>query len=597
MKTKKISEKINTKESKLQIDNLIRQAIALRQENSVKCIELSMQALVLAKKANYKKGIAECHYNIGIAHFNKSDFNSSLEHLHEAELQFSRLDLKKQIAETLNAIGVVNKSYGFMDNSLDSHLKALKIFNEIDDKKGMASANNNLGVLYKVQGEYSKALQYFEKALEIYRKAEETTGLIMALGNIANIYRQTGNDNKAIEYNMQALEIAERIGDKKNNSLIANNIGSVYEKQGNYGKALEYFKKSVALKESIGDTKGIASTYSNIGNLYRAIGEPDSALKYQKMALKLVHNANAKPLEKDIYKEISESFAKTGDYEQAYKNHLRFFQLHDELFSQEARNRLNEIITDYETEKSRKEAEIFRLKNVELKKKNKKIEEQRKLLAEEKRKSDELLLNILPYEIAEELKQKGYADAKQFDKVTVLFTDFKSFTTIAERLSARELVNEINECFSAFDKICDKYGVEKIKTIGDAYMAAGGLPVESENHAEAVVHAALEMRDYMAKKAKHSKGGGFSVRLGIHTGPVAAGIVGIKKFQYDIWGDTVNIASRMESSGEVGKVNISEATYRLVKNKFNCKFRGEIEAKNKGKLKMYFVERSKSQEL
>ncbi|MBL4586976.1 MAG: adenylate/guanylate cyclase domain-containing protein [Flavobacteriales bacterium] len=205
-----------------------------------------------------------------------------------------------------------------------------------------------------------------------------------------------------------------------------------------------------------------------------------------------------------------------------------------------------------------------------------------------KKRSDDLLLNILPEETATELKETGTSPARLYDSATVLFTDFKGFTAASERVSPQELLEELNEYFMRFDVIMERHGLEKIKTIGDAYMAAGGLPTSNSTHAVDVVNAALEIRDFMV-----SRKDGFEIRIGIHTGPVVAGIVGIKKFAYDIWGDTVNTASRMESSGEVGKVNVSETTYNLVKDQFTCEYRGEIEAKGKGKVKMFFVERSK----
>ena len=213
-------------------------------------------------------------------------------------------------------------------------------------------------------------------------------------------------------------------------------------------------------------------------------------------------------------------------------------------------------------------------------------------LTEEMRRSNDLLLNILPEEVAEELKEKGSAEAKSFDEVTVMFTDFKGFTTIAEKLSAKELVAEIDYCFKGFDNIIHKYGIEKIKTIGDSYMAAGGLPVANKTHAKDMVNAALEIVKFMEahkqQRAKEDKPV-FEIRIGINSGHVVAGIVGVKKFAYDIWGDTVNLASRMESSGEPGKINISGSTYELVKNDFTCIHRGKIQAKNKGEVDMYFV--------
>ena len=201
------------------------------------------------------------------------------------------------------------------------------------------------------------------------------------------------------------------------------------------------------------------------------------------------------------------------------------------------------------------------------------VQERTKELRLEKQKSDDLLLNILPEEVANELKEKGSADAKQFDMVTVMFTDFKGFTKISERLSPSQLVEEIHICFKAFDAIIAKHNIEKIKTIGDAYMCAGGLPVSNETHAIDVVNAAIEIRQFMQEHLEQKKLTGqevFEIRIGIHTGPVVAGIVGIRKFAYDIWGDTVNIASRLESSGEAGKINISGSTYELVKDHFSC---------------------------
>jgi class 3 adenylate cyclase len=222
---------------------------------------------------------------------------------------------------------------------------------------------------------------------------------------------------------------------------------------------------------------------------------------------------------------------------------------------------------------------------------------QRNKIKKGKKLSDELLLNILPHSIAEELKSKGNAESKLIDEVTVLFTDFKGFTQLSEQFTPQELVAEINECFSAFDQIMIKHNVEKIKTIGDSYMAAGGLPSSNKTHAEDVILAALEIQQYMAEYKKVREKAGklfFEIRIGVHSGPVVAGIVGIRKFAYDIWGDTVNTASRMESSGEVDKVNVSESTYNLTQDKFNFTYRGKIAAKGKGEISMYFVEQKES---
>lgn len=222
------------------------------------------------------------------------------------------------------------------------------------------------------------------------------------------------------------------------------------------------------------------------------------------------------------------------------------------------------------------------------------LSEKNGLLEEEIRRSDELLLNILPFHTAQELKERGKAEARYFEDVTILFTDFRDFTKIAEKLSPKELVEEIDICYRAFDQIMEQNGIEKIKTIGDSYMAAAGLPIANKTHPQDAVKAALEIMAYMEKHREENKAKGkpfFEIRVGIHTGAVVAGIVGSKKFAYDIWGDAVNLASRMESASETHQINISEATYQRVKDQFSCVFRGEISVKNKGLVNMYYIEK------
>jgi class 3 adenylate cyclase/ligand-binding sensor domain-containing protein len=243
---------------------------------------------------------------------------------------------------------------------------------------------------------------------------------------------------------------------------------------------------------------------------------------------------------------------------------------------------------------------ILRLRERQLRNQKKileeKIEIRTKQLQKEKGKTEELLLNILPRRVAEELKVSGKAEARTHNFASVLFTDFKGFTFLAEKLAPKDLVNEIDYCFSKFDDIVGKFHIEKIKTIGDAYMCAGGVPEGNPNNPILITLAGLEianfMGDYILDRSKNNLPY-FELRIGIHTGSLISGVVGKKKFAYDIWGDTVNTASRLESSGEVGMVNVSEITYEAIKDYFECEFRGNIEAKNKGEIAMYFVKRIK----
>ncbi len=207
----------------------------------------------------------------------------------------------------------------------------------------------------------------------------------------------------------------------------------------------------------------------------------------------------------------------------------------------------------------------------------------------EKKKSDELVHNILPKKVANELKSTGKATAKKYENVTILFTDFKDFTSLVSSISAIKLVEELNDIFGYFDDIMEEFQIEKIETIGDAYMAACGLPEENADHAVRCIDASKKMLKFLKDRNKKNEIQ-WEMRVGIHSGPVVAGVVGKKKYAYSLFGDTVNTASRIETNGEVGKINISNTTYNLIKGKYNCIPRGQIHAKGKGNLDMYFVD-------
>jgi ligand-binding sensor domain-containing protein/class 3 adenylate cyclase/HD superfamily phosphodiesterase len=223
--------------------------------------------------------------------------------------------------------------------------------------------------------------------------------------------------------------------------------------------------------------------------------------------------------------------------------------------------------------------------------KNEEVEKQKTLLEEERDKLETLLLNILPQSTVEELKKKGKATARNYNLATVMFTDFANFTKISEKLTPTELIEKLDGFFVRFDEIIEKFNVEKIKTIGDAYMCAGGIPIRNKSNPIDVVLASLEIQRTMQEFAKNTKKGEpiWGLRIGVHTGNLVAGVIGIKRFAYDIWGDTVNVASRVESGGEVGRVNVSEQTYAAIKEFFNCEYRGKVHAKNKGEIDMFFV--------
>lgn len=502
--------------------------------------------------------IADLQNNIGMANFSQGNNIESMKWFQKAMARYDK-EKSPSVANTLsnlgNALHRMAKEDGLVENRdslLESankhHKKSLKIRTKLDDKIGMANALNNLAANTQLKGiwanDWEEKLKFFKEAEELYLEAvslaEEVnseTELASILANLAeNLIRQQ-RDEEAMQYARKALEMGRNNGHAEAVMKASGKLYQVYKELGRPVDALEMYELYSALEDSIRNEE-------NTRQLMRQQYEHDFAEK--EAALRFEQEKKDAIAKEQLQRKNLQRNALLGGFALTLLLAVVFFT-------------------------------------------------QRNRIGKEKARSEELLLNILPEETAEELKSKGSAEARLIESVTVLFTDFKGFTSMSEILSPQELVRDLHECFSAFDHILEKYGIEKIKTIGDAYMAAGGLPTPTKDHAEKVVDAALEMRDFVeAGKARKQAQGQpfFEIRIGVHTGPVVAGIVGVKKFQYDIWGDTVNTASRMESSGEVGKVNISQSTYELVKENPDFSFtpRGKVEAKGKGELEMYFVD-------
>jgi class 3 adenylate cyclase len=407
-----------------------------------------------------------------------------------------------------------------------------------------------------------------------------------SLGNIGIVYEEEGDYSNALDYYTQSLHLNEQLGDQKGAAHQLNNLGELSEKQGDYPRALDYCQSSFALASSIGVLDEQKDACECLYRIYKALGNSTNALFY----LEKMH-------------EVEDSLHSEETAKKLQQMEFRQVMLQDSIARAEEARLVQEA---HQAEVSRQNRTrnflaaggfLALLLAGGFFSRWRYVKKSKAIIEKEKNRSENLLLNILPEKIAQELKEKGKADARDFEMVSILFTDFKSFTEQSARLSAAELVAEINHCFKAFDEIIEKYKVEKIKTIGDAYMAAGGLPVPYDDSVTNTVLAALEMQAFVAsRKAENDAADkpAFQMRVGIHTGPVVAGIVGIKKFQYDIWGDTVNTANRMESSGEAGKVNISQDTYQLIKGdpRFIFDSRGKVDVKGKGEMEMYFVSRN-----
>ncbi|TSD64657.1 tetratricopeptide repeat protein [Inquilinus sp. KBS0705] len=526
----------------------------------------------------------------------------------------------RNLAKKLNfANGVVQADvrllYWYMDHA--DYVQALAV-----SRRGLALAKtsapkfvpdmlSNIGEAYRGLNDYPQAIDYHLQALKIYTRYGWKKDIVREYALTAVNYAEWNNFKQAFIYDKKAELLAEQLNDNSLKVIVYSNLGWHYYLTKNYLAAYRYCRMDLAIEGE--DNPDAGAVLGTLGNIYR--DAPDSlllkmditpaqrdkkALSYFKKSLAGAKQTNYLVSMASNSLDISKSYVKLGDYRQAYQNYLNYVLYRDSsanmaqqknVMQTEARQR--ETALKYQQQlaaiKARQQRNyyitgiaIFMLLTVIV---SRNYYTQLKL----KRRSDDLLHNILPADVAEELKQTGQAQARQFDQVTVLFTDFVKFTTVSELLSPQELVDELNQCFKAFDHIVTALGIEKIKTIGDAYLAVTGLPNADADHAAKTVKAAIAIQSFMQQRKLALGDKTFGIRIGIHSGSVVAGIVGVKKFAYDIWGDTVNTAARMEQNSEPGKINISQTTRDLLTDEFTITYRGELEAKNKGLLKMYFV--------
>ena len=500
-----------------------------------------------------------------------------------------------------------------LTHALESYFQAAKILGEEKASRHLGTLYISIADVYAIMGNHTNAVKYHQRAIRILRLEGESVDLASALLNAGDEYITNHKWDSALIYTEEAGVIFENLHSPLGEAYSMGNLGMIYAQMGDARKAEENMNRAIVLLEELDEYYPIAVYLNSIADIYLENGDKVTALNYALRSLQLARRYGLKDQISEANLKLSEIYERLGKLGESfayYKGHIAYKDSVNNIVSVQ---QMADLRTDFEV--SRKQIEVDLLNQ---QKRNQQIiviativalflicllafglyrryrftQETNMIIEREKERSENLLLNILPRETALELKQSGKVRARKFNSVTVLFADFKGFTQHAEKLSPEKLVEIVDFYFSRFDKIMETYGLEKIKTLGDAYMCAGGLPFPTDDHAVKMVRAAIEFAEFV-NEAKRSTvvAHTFEVRIGINTGPVVAGVVGTKKFAYDIWGDTVNIASRMESNSEPGKINVSENTYLLIKDKFDCAYRGELEVKNKGMMKMYYVNR------
>lgn len=589
-------------------------------------IQFALDAKVLSDKLMFDNGKALALKYIGMAYYFQGKYLETIQYWQESLDLYETMGDTKGVANTLSNIGAIYFNQGDDTKAIEFYLKTLKVAEEIGDSLRIATVLNNIGgVYFNKETTRDMALQYYIRAFKISNLINDQEAIGTSAVNAGGYYLFKENADSALYYFDKTLE-AFRQTVSGNVSYALNNIGEAYALKEDYLQAESYQKEAFELAQSSNSALDMTLALIALGNTKNAIGDYKKAIEYYNQAEELAREIGVNYQLEAAFKALAVTYANISDYKMAYQYQKLFSEIKDTLYNAENDKKIQRLQFNYDLEKKQSEVDILakdkELKELEIKRqkvvknafllgllfiliiafilyRNMKAKIKiNRILDKQKDEIEKLLLNILPSKVAKELQLSGKATPKNYKSVSVLFTDFIGFTKIAEGLSPEDLVEELNIFFQAFDNIIDKYQLEKIKTIGDAYMCAGGIPTETDDHPLQVVKAGLDMQVFMNEFNENQKSNGrqpWGLRVGVHTGPVVAGVVGKKKYAYDIWGNTVNIASRMESNGEVGKVNVSSSTYKLIKEQFECHYRGKISAKNVGEIDMYFVENGLSQ--
>lgn len=591
-----------------------------------------------SNKVNRLNNIARYYYEF--------DLDKSLDYVNQAYLLSKNLEYKKGQARALDLKSNIFEEIGEFNKALEFKFQAIDIYKKLNYKIGLCRALNNLGVVFFNHGNYAKAIESYTEAYEMAKKYDYVDMKATCLLNIGEAYLMQNKLNQAMDYEEKSLKISLENNYVAETGFAKGIMGQVYLKKGLYILAGKEIKEAMNYFFMSNENSAIAEYNIQMARVHVGLDNLDSAISCLKQSILISDLLNAKMWKLKAYKELADVYAKKNNIESAYKYQKLVNQLNDTIYNEANARKAAQMQIIYETEKketqiklltkenearevelsaqkklsivftfaivtisflafgllyiNRKKAKInaqltltnqeisaqkdeLNLLNHEINTINEQLEKSLALLEIEKGKSDVLLLNILPEAIAGELKAKGKVQPKFYGDASILFADFVNFTEFALKNSPTSIVEQLDDFFNKFDDICEKHNLEKIKTIGDCYMAAGGVPLPNPNHAVAAALAAMEMLTYVQSK-------GWKIRIGIHSGPIVAGVIGKKKFAYDIWGDSVNIASRIETAGATNQINISQPIYESISHAFHCSYRGKITTKNRGDIDMYFIE-------
>jgi class 3 adenylate cyclase len=500
------------------------------------------------------------------------------------------------------ALGTLYKMQNDAPNAIQHYFTSLSLADKLELAERVATINMEIGLIFYMQASWDRATQFFKRSLSYYENVGDSVRSTVRKYLIALSLNNLERYNEALPLFRAIYRHYENDGNTPRQLEAGTGLAAALRGAGMADSAEHVYQRLLAIAKEKDDrrTAFYATVYAGLAHVYLDLGKIADAERSALHAL-AVSNRNDYFLPRLQAQHILyEVYRRKGDHKLALQYYERYTSEHDSLQNKEnlAKMSVSQSLYEYQ----RKEEALM-------------TEEGRKRqiviivavltsilvivtllfyrsLSKQKNKTDTLLENILPKEAIAELKRSGVVTPRTHHNVTIMFLDVKDFTLIAERVPPDVLISLLDHYFRAFDKIIAEHGLEKIKTIGDAYMAAGGLHDQSVNYAERSVLAAQKMLRFISDVSDDLRsryGNAFEFRIGMHTGSVVSGIVGQDKYAYDIWGDAVNTASRIEQASEVGMINLSGSTYEIIKETFACTYRGEISVKNKGDVEMYFL--------
>ncbi len=566
-------------------------------------LELLRQALSASEEIGDRVGAAKATSNIGSVLSTTGNHKEGLDHLHRALAMLEEFGDKYDVAMTIGMIGVVHSNAGDYRSALEHFHRAMALQEELGDRVGIARNNGNIGLVHNYTSDYPSALDYFHRALAIYQELGSEAGEALVIGNIGNVYFSTEDYSSALQHYQRALTFHQTSGNRVYAATVTGNIGNVYLAIGDYPSALEHFQSSLELHEELGKTDSAAVVIGNmvealfrlerfdeaaaflrrhgsmqvenprsrITNSFHAAtlaehrNELDEAQRHLTAALMLSTEAGLRDTMAGSHDRLRDLAQKRNDFA-AYIEHNNEY------------NRINEEIRGKEATQKLTMMEAQRTMDAAMR---------------ERDKERALLYGALPKSVADRMIRGEDVSGDHFDNAALMFIDIVGFTSHTSHMPPSNVVKLLENIFRTLDALCDEHNVVKIKTVGDSYMCFRG-DADASTNALSVARVALAVLQH---PGTWPTGEPLHVRIGIHIGPATAGVIGTQRLQYDLWGDTVNVASRMESTSEPGRIHISEALAKALNkalenalNEAHIVPRGTMDIKGKGMMQTYWLE-------